>query len=78
MPPQARQSREYKVEPIFNPARTEANLNYLAEEGWRLVAIGDASNFRDEATGVLAKGPLLILERECFPEDEEEPGERTE
>jgi hypothetical protein len=38
---------EYKIEPAFNPLRTEDNLNYLAErEGWRLAAVGGASNFR--------------------------------
>ena len=67
----SRQRLEYKVEPVFNPARAEAVLNSLAEEGWRLAAVGDASNFRDNVTGVFAKGPLLVLERECFPGGEE-------
>lgn len=47
------QEFEYKVEPVANPSRTEAVLNALAEEGWRLVSVVPTAD----------RGPCLYLER---------------
>lgn len=66
------QEWEYKVEPVFNHRHTEAVLNSLAEDGWRLAAVthpGPESQFKDPAGPSTARGPWLFLERKAMHDD---------